>query len=412
MSSAGPGGQPLHETSGPGGPPAGAPGPRLLVVNNVPTPYRCFLFDQLWAAGRDAGIALEVAYQAQRVSVHARWDPAAMVQQYPFWYARAMTRRGERVAGYFSPWIVSPDLIRAVRSGRYKYLLYSPFMSLSGALLALTASPGLRRVFWSESNLESTRHRSGPVAWLKAGLARTSDGLAVPGERALAYLRTVAPGLVGRPVLRLPNLIDGERVSRCVDSLRDSAPGPRESLGLPPDRLLILSIGRMEARKGFEAAIEACLATPDDFVYCILGGGERLEEYRRMVSAAGAGRRILLPGAVDESRIPPYLAAADWFWHPALADPSPLVCVEALFAGLPLAVSRQTGNAPETVPRGANGLVFDAASPAALAEALRAMRETPPGRRVEMGRESRRVAWEGFDPARVCGEFIRGLAAL
>jgi glycosyltransferase involved in cell wall biosynthesis len=382
------------------------------VVNNVPTPYRCFLFNQLWEVGQDAGIALEVAYQAQRVSVHARWDPAAMVQRYPFWYARALTRRGERIAQAFSPRILSPDLIRAARSGRYRYLMYSPFMSLAGALLAVTPSPGLRRIFWSESNVESTRHRTGPLAWLKAALARTSDALAVPGDRALDYLHAIAPALAGRPVLRLPNLIDGERVSRSVDSLRASVPGPREALGLPSDRLLILSIGRMESRKGFEAAIQAVLAAPDDFVYCVLGGGERLEEYRRMVSAAGARRRILLPGVVDESRIPHYLAAADWFWHPALADPSPLVCIEALFAGLPLAVSRQTGNAPETVRSGMNGLVFDAASAESLAQCLRTMREMPPGRRRAMAGESRRLAWDAFDPARVCRDFIRGLAAL
>ncbi len=385
---------------------------RLLIVNNVPTPYRTFLFNRLWIAGRTLGIEVEVAYQAERVAAHAHWDPDRMDHLYPYWFSRYSGRDLGRIRPLFRPWSLTWDVVRASRSKGYRYLLYSPFMSLAGSLVASLPAPKAKRIFWAESNLQSTRYRRGPMAWLKAGLAAGSDAVAVPGERALEYLYTASPALRDRPVLRLPNLVDPALFGERVNALRKASPGPRSILGLPNDRVMILSIGQMEDRKGFGEAIEASLSAPDDFVYCLLGGGSRLEEYRHRVAARGAAERIRLPGPMDESQVLLYLAAADWLWHPALGDPSPLVCVEAIHAGLPLAVSRQTGNAPETVPAGRNGLVFDAASPVAVTQALQTMRETPVLKRQLMGAESIRVATASFDPDLVCRRFLAGMAQL
>ena len=118
-------------------------------------------------------------------------------------------------------------------------------------------------------------------------------------------------------------------------------------LGLEGSDTVILSVGQMEGRKGFDGSLAAFAGEAKGAVYRLLGGGSRLQLYRERVRDLGLGERVRLPGEVDEETVARYLAAADWFWHPAVADPSPLVCVEALHAGLPMCISLQTGNLPE-----------------------------------------------------------------
>ena len=44
---------------------------------------------------------------------------------------------------------------------------------------------------------------------------------------------------------------------------------------------------------------------------------------------------------------------------PSLSDPNPLTCIEALWSGLPLFISKHCGNYPEVIKTAVNGYAFD-----------------------------------------------------
>jgi hypothetical protein len=69
-------------------------------------------------------------------------------------------------------------------------------------------------------------------------------------------------------------------------------------------------------------------------------------------------------------------ATHDVLVFPSLAEAFGLVCIEALHAGLPVIATRRTG-APDFVLPGENGLLIDGGDPAALADAIRQLADSP-----------------------------------
>ena len=89
-----------------------------------------------------------------------------------------------------------------------------------------------------------------------------------------------------------------------------------------------------------------------------------------------------------------------------MADPSPLVCLEALIAGMPLAVSVYTGNMPEIVQHNLNGFIFDPVDSKDVQGCLHKMVSLSPSDRTEMANKSKQIADEHFDPDRVLTRFF------
>ena len=68
---------------------------------------------------------------------------------------------------------------------------------------------------------------------------------------------------------------------------------------------------------------------------------------------------VRLLGYQQQNIVMELYAIADFFVLPSLSDPNPLTCIEALWCGLPLLVSKHVGNYPEVIENGQNGYVFD-----------------------------------------------------
>jgi glycosyltransferase involved in cell wall biosynthesis len=101
-------------------------------------------------------------------------------------------------------------------------------------------------------------------------------------------------------------------------------------------------------------------------------------------------------------------ATSDVFALPTRADCYPLVCMEALAAGLPMVATR-VGGIPDLVREGTTGHLIDVDDGAALGDALESLVENRT-RREAMGAAGRAYAAESFDSrtnARALFEFVR-----
>lgn len=380
---------------------------KFLLINNIPTPYREFMFRRMGEIGAEHGVELTVAYQARK-EARRNWDPTRFEMAYKHFFSE--TSAGEP-REHFTYKTFNRDIVRAVRSGAYDYVMYAPLMSITGWAISLTAPKRLTRVMWSESNLLSTAHMGGLAKLVKRVLLSNFDKLALPGENALRYLCAIDPKLADLPRLYLPNVVDTSLFVRRVHELRRQRETLRRDLGVDPAARLIFGIGQMVERKGFHRLLEALPEVDGPSHVVLLGDGPMLDQMRDRCDALGIADRVSLPGFKAEQDTLAYYAAADWFIHTATSDPSPLVSIESVSAGLPVAISQQTGNAPEAVAQGVNGYTFDVKDRADLVAVLRKMVDTTPERLAAMGAESTRIAAERFDPDAVLHRFFKEMLA-
>jgi len=378
---------------------------RLLIINNIPTPYRTFMFNKMYEVGKKYDIEVNLAYQATK-EPRRNWKPEDFKHLYPYYYSK--TRNG-KPREFFTYGILNLDIIRDVVSSKFDYVMYAPFMSITGWFCSLLPSKS-QKILWSESNLKSAGRMSLVVRMWKRILLSGFKFMACPGINAQKYVYSIKPQMKSCSQIHLPNLIDTSILQSRISELKKERIKLRAELAMPEDVIVILGIGQMKSSKGFHLLIDAAKNIRGNFRIIILGAGPLLDDWRMEAKQLNLTEKVYLPGYRHESEIIKYYTTADWFIHPALSDPSPLVCIESIFAGLPVAISKYTGNAPETVSDGLNGFLFDPLDSENFRETLQRIINTSIKQRERMGQESLKLANKGFDPEKILNIFFQKLA--
>ncbi len=150
----------------------------------------------------------------------------------------------------------------------------------------------------------------------------------------------------------------------------------RDRLGIPSRASVVLSVGRMVTKKGYQVLLPPLpelLQRRQDLHVVLAGSGARLEEFR--AAAASWSGRVHFPGAVLRDTLPDLYRAADLFVLPAVHDAKgnvdglPNVILEAMATGLPVVASGISG-IPLAVSDGTEGLLVPEGEPAPLISAL------------------------------------------
>ncbi len=140
-----------------------------------------------------------------------------------------------------------------------------------------------------------------------------------------------------------------------------------------PEKIRVLSIGRLIPRKGFQFLIRALPQILEkisqNFEIEIVGDGPYQQDLLRLAESLGVASHIHFSGSVPYSELPQKYRDADLFILPSLAEGMPLVVLEAMGTGLPIVVSRVQG-IDELVVDGVNGALFDPGDVDGLAHAL------------------------------------------
>lgn len=164
-----------------------------------------------------------------------------------------------------------------------------------------------------------------------------------------------------------------------------------EVVGRPDRPLRILSVGRLEWKKGYEYALQAVAMLKNAGLrvqYRIAGMGEYLEAVAFCRHQLGLDGDIELLGAVPHSEVPKYMAWADVFLNSSVSEGFCNAVLEAQAMKLPIVCTDADG-LPENVVHGETGFVVPRRDPQALADRLMLLARDPYLRR-EMGRAGRR----------------------
>jgi len=171
----------------------------------------------------------------------------------------------------------------------------------------------------------------------------------------------------------------------------------------PSQPPLILSIGRLISKKGFDVLIDACASLQNgaqEFRCEIIGEGPLSAELQARIDRHGLGKQVLLVGPKSQAEIAACLSGATLFVLPCRIDADgamdnlPTVVMEAMASALPV-VSTDVGGVPEMVRDGESGLLVSQNDPLATAEAIaRLIGDAELAR--SFGREGRKRAEELF----------------
>lgn len=144
----------------------------------------------------------------------------------------------------------------------------------------------------------------------------------------------------------------------------------RNKMGLPPDGILLLTVGRLTLQKGHTVLMDAIADLAPRFpkaLFAFAGDGprrEELEQKARRLAITDSIRFLGLRQDVDQ-----LLLAADAFVQPSLWEGLSLALLEALLAGLPVLATRVEG-VVDVIEDGRSGLLVPPNDPHALAAAI------------------------------------------
>jgi glycogen(starch) synthase len=147
-------------------------------------------------------------------------------------------------------------------------------------------------------------------------------------------------------------------------------PGPGEEAG--PWRGRLLYVGRVEARKGVETAVQALAGLPQSYTLEILGPGDQhyMADLKRLAESLGVGERVHFDAVARAALRSRYLAADAVVFPSEWAEPFGLVPLEAMACGRPVVATAMGGSA-EFLSDGVNCVVFAPGDDQALGMAIR-----------------------------------------
>jgi glycosyltransferase involved in cell wall biosynthesis len=174
----------------------------------------------------------------------------------------------------------------------------------------------------------------------------------------------------------------------------------KEELGINPDDLAIVSVGRLYARKGLFTLIESMPAVVKRFPKAkfIISGKGQSDEMHKLIAYAdklGVKNNIIFTGYYPDKKLPKLYQAADVFAFSTFYEHHPFAVLEALATGLPV-VTTTVGGIPETIESGKNGFLVEPFHPRQFCEKILYLLEHP-AFAAEMGAKARKTIVEEYD---------------
>jgi glycosyltransferase involved in cell wall biosynthesis len=192
----------------------------------------------------------------------------------------------------------------------------------------------------------SSPHRH---AWLRAPIAamlRRADSLVGQSRNTLQHVETIYG--VRRETRLIPLGIDRPPTLPRL---------PRSEFGIPQDSFVMVTVGRVVARKSTLQLVQALRAAERPKAHLlIVGDGPDTETVRKAASEAGVGERVHFLGQTSEERKYQALAAADIFVSASQHEGFGLVFLEAMACGLPI-VCYDHGGQTDFLTDGETGFV-------------------------------------------------------
>ncbi len=142
----------------------------------------------------------------------------------------------------------------------------------------------------------------------------------------------------------------------------------RDSMGIDPERITLLSVGHLIDRKGHDVIIRALPLLPDNVDLWIVGDGPRRSDLEGLSRSLKVADRVRFVGVVPQERLRDYYEAADALVLASSREGWANVLLESMACGTPVIASDVWGT-PEVVAQPAAGVLMPERTPEGMASA-------------------------------------------
>lgn len=327
---------------------------KLLVVTNIPTPYRIAFFNVLHAQLLKIGGNLKVLYCAKN-EPDRHWKINLQEQQFDYEILNGFHKNIKGLYLHFNP-----SVLKKTKEFQPDYILYAGSWNMPTVVFSLLFNAlfnkKYKKLFWSEGHDGSILHNNGIVPIIRKFIQNKFDGFAVPNERSKAYLFELL-GLKKKPIAILPNTVDGDFFTKPESWKVEHSNAIKSEFNVPSDSRIIIQVAQIEDRKGVNEIVEFWkkLSNKENYHLVLVGEGSLKNE---LIQKTQSDTTIHFLGNQTKEKVRTLLFASDIFLLLTKNDPNPLTLIEASFAKLPVLTTKFAGNCNEIVV-GNNGVVMN-----------------------------------------------------
>lgn len=259
-------------------------------------------------------------------------------------------------------------------------------------------------------------------------LKRTIYGSALrrAAHHVVCTSRTVQDQVIGEygvPTGRTSVIPNGIDVFRSAQFPPADVEKARKALGVDPQTVLLLNVGRIDMQKGQDRLLEAYAQTiarfPDSKLVLVgaptHGNVQRMSGYeqqlRQLVQSCNLRERVTFAGWRDD--IPVLLAAADVYVHAARWEGPPLclAVLEAMAARRPV-IATDCSGWPDGFDNGVHGYIVPDGDTPALTNAIEKLLQCSSEERNRIGQAARQLAEKQYDISIISDRFVDAVVSL
>lgn len=187
----------------------------------------------------------------------------------------------------------------------------------------------------------------------------------------------------------------------------------REQLGIPRERLVVLTVGRLVERKGVQYLIEAMplILQAVDAHLVVAGSGPLHDQLSVRATQLGVKDHVTFTGLIPDDLLTALYKMAAVFVLPSIVDHTGdteglgVVLLEAMANGAPVVASR-VGGITDVVVDGVSGYLVEPADSERLAEKLIAVLQHPEAR-MALGQQGQQWVQERFSWDRIASQTLQ-----
>ncbi|SEP54776.1 glycosyltransferase family 4 protein [Flavobacterium urocaniciphilum] len=310
----------------------------IVILTNIPTPYRTAFFNELNLQLLERNSSLHVLYCA-KTEPRRFWEFNPSEQKYNFTILKGFHPEFKETYPH-----INLSVCKVLKKLNPEQIIIAGAWNTPTMLQALYFyNKKIKKFFWSEGHQSAQRSSNSIVNKLRNSIYKKFDGFLVPNENSKKYVTDlISPKIL--PIGYLPNTIDEEFFN---ENLVPTQSELRLKNNISLQKKIILLISSIDDRKGVLPFVEAYFSleenVKDDIEIIILGTGE-LETKLKAFLTKNNITSVHLLGHVDKIVVREFLKIADVFALPTKLDPNPLSPIEASMMKKPLLLSNKAGN--------------------------------------------------------------------
>lgn len=337
--------------------------PRILLITNIPNPYRIPLFNELNQQLLAEGYALKVVFGALGYS-RRQWNINLQDCEFDYIVLPSKAIKGEDQENVIFTY---PQLNKLLKDEQPVVVVTNAFSIATIKLWLRNLIIPIPYIIWSGGIDNKYRRVSKYRTWQRKLLVKGASGFISYGTKAKEYL--VSLGADASKVHIGINTVDTKFFAQQIEHLRDNT-----------NKNKLLYLGHLTQGKRLDLLFKAIKILSKqnlDFILYLVGDGPERKKLEDLVKLLDIDHLVRFEGFKQKQEIPNYLAQSCCFLFPSQYDIWGLVLVEAMASGVPSIASIHAGATSDLIQEGKTGFAMDFANSQKIAERIQWILEHP-----------------------------------